>query len=188
MLETSFFGKISLQKLWHCLVAIRKDSSETCILRNISSFRSRISARLFDQSGLNYHTQLILFWSIINHSFYLYSLMRERWEDKRINILQNSLCIKYRKNFLESKHWMKWYWWSVLFYMLLSLKCAYWLKCSEHVLSTGAIGFLIGDITVYKHCFFVIGICNKWNEIIFCYKNQCASDWHINISRRCQLE
>ena len=27
-----------------------------------------------------------------------------------------------------------------------------------------------------------IQICNEWNKSIFCFKNQCASDGHINIS------
>ena len=35
----------------------------------------------------------------------------------------------------------------------------------------------IGVITFCRHCF-----CNEWNERIFCFKNQCACVWHINIS------
>ena len=32
-----------------------------------------------------------------------------------------------------------------------------------------------------KHCI-CFEICNKWSKRINCYKNQCASGWHINIS------
>ena len=33
-----------------------------------------------------------------------------------------------------------------------------------------------------------IQICNEWNESIFCFKSQCASDWHINTNRWRQRE
>ena len=36
--------------------------------------------------------------------------------------------------------------------------------------------------------FLLILIWNEWNKIIFCFRTQCVSGWHINIDKWCQYE
>ena len=42
------------------------------------------------------------------------------------------------------------------------------------------------------HClqtlFLFLKFCNEWNKRIVCFKNHCASSWHLNINRRRKRE